>query len=216
MALELIAELEAGRDLDARVCQMLGIAPRVTWEVLRPDETASAYTADSKADAEKFLSETLAQFPHSWLRDYHVGAWRHYPRVSQDISAAMLVQDALDRRGYWMRLQSPFGQSDTPGVRDWWCGFMPHRMGPDYFVRAETAPLAICRAALVALLNIRGENTLAATLVDAPRTDADRLDWLDARLGVMDRRISDEIFGDSNWQDIRDAIDAAMTKEGKE
>ena len=50
--------------------------------------------------------------------------------------------------------------------------------------------------------------TCRHNLLDAK--DAKRLRWLDSRLGVMERRISDAIFGDSDWTDIRAAIDRAQ------
>ncbi len=53
---------------------------------------------------------------------------------------------------------------------------------------------------------------LADAKVEMAEKDSLRLLWLEERLGVMDRRLGDEIFGDSSWTSIRDAIDTAMAK----
>lgn len=74
---------------------------------------------------------------------------RHY---SEDVSSAMLVVRRLGELGYWCQMRTPL---ERDSEADYWAGFTPHSTTgwngrPDHWTRAETLPLAICRAALLA------------------------------------------------------------------
>jgi hypothetical protein len=118
---------------------------------------ATAFSSDYKKEAEEFLFNTLKRFPNSWLKDYHVGSWEYFPNYTEDIDEAMSVQSIMHRKGYWMQLRSPFDNQESL----WHCGFTRHLMSgwnhrPDNEYSGETAPLAICRSALLTVL--RKEN----------------------------------------------------------
>lgn len=70
---------------------------------------------------------------------------------STDISAAWLVVEELNKRGYWCQMRTPFQAGDDGD--GYWAGFTPHGVSgwngrPDHWTSAETLPLAICLAAL--------------------------------------------------------------------
>ncbi len=76
------------------------------------------------------------------------------PHFSTDITAAWLVVQALEKRGFWCEMRTPFSE---PFKRDgYWAGFTPHGTSgwngcPDHWTDAATLPLAICLAALKAI-----------------------------------------------------------------
>lgn len=75
------------------------------------------------------------------------------PKYSTDIAAAFAVVMAMEARGYWCQMRTPFMPPQGDG---YWAGFTPHATTgwngtPDHWTSAETLPLAICRAALAAL-----------------------------------------------------------------
>lgn len=71
------------------------------------------------------------------------------PCYSFELGQAWKIVEALQRRGYWCRLQTPFDDRDTC----YWAGFTPHGTSgwngrPDHWTNAQTLPRAICLAAL--------------------------------------------------------------------
>jgi hypothetical protein len=63
------------------------------------------------------------------------------------------VLDAMSRRGWWANLTTPFSPADGTC----WVGFTPHGVtgwngSPDHKVGDATLALAVCKAALLALL----------------------------------------------------------------
>ena len=75
------------------------------------------------------------------------------PLYSTSIVAAWSIVDAMERRGYWCEMRTPFME---PGGDDgYWAGFTPHSTSgwngrPDHWTQAESLPFAICLAALKA------------------------------------------------------------------
>ena len=139
-----IDEMPAGREMDALISEALGFEPEISWEVLSPDEKATAFSANHKRDAEAFLSEHLKRFPDSWLKDYHVGPWKHYKPYSTDWAAAGVVIERL--KGLFYQVEVSLFK-DSVNVIIWKDDITP-------IVSADadkTAPLAICRAALKAV-----------------------------------------------------------------
>ena len=70
------------------------------------------------------------------------------PHYSALIYLAMLVQGEMQKRGYWMRLDSPFYLGDTWRVGFTSLGASGWNGRPDYASPGNTPALAICRAAL--------------------------------------------------------------------
>lgn len=142
-----MSELKAGRELDALIAEkVMGEPPMLSWQVLSPDEKSSCL-GGTKDECERWLAEHARNFPYSVYAGYHVGAWRRYARYSTDISAAWRVVEKMHEQGFaFFRVEA-----DTPPntrVQEWIAGF--HRKGEQtaYWKGADTAPLAICLAAL--------------------------------------------------------------------
>jgi len=75
---------------------------------------------------------------------------------STDIAAGWQVVEQMQSLGYWCQARTPFGPPGSKGCDGCWAGFTPHLTTgwngrPDGWTHAETLPLAICRAALLAL-----------------------------------------------------------------
>ena len=72
--------------------------------------------------------------------------------------AAGEIVEAMHKRGYWCELKSPFDK-DQP----WFAGFTPHGCSgwngqPDYQMSASSGPIALAKAALLALVEEAKEN----------------------------------------------------------
>jgi hypothetical protein len=73
------------------------------------------------------------------------------PTYSTDLVEAWQVVAALERRGYWCQMRTPFQAGDEGD--GYWAGFTPHGTSgwngrPDHWTSADTLPRAICLAAL--------------------------------------------------------------------
>lgn len=93
--------------------------------------------------------------PSGKSRRTHMIDARLVPRFSERIQEAWLIVEAMHKRGYWCRTQTPWRQSDT----DYWAGFTEHEWTgwngrPDYWTSASSLPVAICLAALKAVTAI--------------------------------------------------------------
>ena len=105
--------------------------------------------------AEKVMGFAVKLWPHTdrlFVAERGNGTQILLPAYSTDIAAAWEVVEKLGER-FHARLLTPFIRS---GDNHYWCGFTPLGMTgfngrPDYEAVAETAPLAICRAALKAV-----------------------------------------------------------------
>jgi hypothetical protein len=137
-----VDKMEAGRELDKLVGVTFGFEPRVTWHVLDPTGKGSAFTADTERGVREWFSDILRSYPDSWVKDYHVGTWERWPRFSEDIGAAFEVVEKLRAAGYGVVI------ADTCGHAPWVADF---DNGRDVTVEHESLPLAICRAALLAV-----------------------------------------------------------------
>ncbi len=149
--------MEAGPELDALVAAIMGNEGRLSWNVMNADETATAYHGDSKQECEQFLASALSRIPDSWLKDYHVGSWRFYPHYSTDISAAWTVvakmRELEGDAGCSFELRWNKRGPHTPS----WVDDQIHaffclgRTCTTAAGHADTAPLAICLAAIDAV-----------------------------------------------------------------
>ena len=75
------------------------------------------------------------------------------PHFSTDIAAAWQVVEKMSKRGFWCQIRNEF---EAHGGPDCWAGFTPHSTtgwngAPDHWTQADTAPMAICLAALKAV-----------------------------------------------------------------
>lgn len=139
MTNEEIIAIGAGRELDALIaCRVLNAPGRFVPRVRINEEWVEQETwlADGfePEDPPGGCYAGEAPIPYSkWI--FH--AWT--------------VVEHMDRISYWCQMQTPF----QPGGL-YYAGFTPHattgwnRM-PDHWTGAETLPLAICRAALMAV-----------------------------------------------------------------
>lgn len=109
------------------------------------------------------VSKTLGVFrgvehPLAMWRDDR-GYWflDGLPYYSTKIAAAWEVVEELHECGYWLQLRSPFGTGEAND--GYWAGFTPHLMTGwngwlGNWIQAQTAPIAICRAALLAVMGV--------------------------------------------------------------
>ena len=79
---------------------VMKVEPILSYEILNDTETAFAFTTRTWEEAEKYLTSTLKQYPNSWLKNYHVGAWELYPKYSTDEEAFLAVLEILRQDGW--------------------------------------------------------------------------------------------------------------------
>jgi len=137
-----IDNMPAGREMDALVGKAIGAEPKKCWEILNADETATAFSAESRWEAERFLRDHLNRMPDSWLKDYHVGHWDFYKSYSTNIAAAWEVVEKLKDKNIFFIIHPWVDKCLLEVYGD------SYRRGN---LSADTAPLAICRASLKAL-----------------------------------------------------------------
>jgi len=73
------------------------------------------------------------------------------PRYSTDIAAAMEVIERLLEKRLRVSMYSPWGDRNEPHAIPEWTVFVLSNHGLGIEMEGETLPLAICRAALIAL-----------------------------------------------------------------
>lgn len=139
-------QLKPGRELDALVAERVtGREPRLSWQVMNEDETASCLTVASLAEGERWLEDHRKRSPGGRFADYHVGAWKLYPNYSTYIASAFEVVAAMREKGWSVQLSI-----NTSAVA--WVTFqMPSALLNAICVSGLSLPEAICRAALAAL-----------------------------------------------------------------
>lgn len=132
---------DAGRELDALIAEKV-----MGWG---RQFGSFAGTAEWHEDAVQLVSPEYAYplRPTTMPITYYDG----FPHYSTDIAAAWQVVVKMGERGYHARVQSPFIPGD-----EFHAGFTPHGSSgwngrPDFAASADSAPLAICRAALLAV-----------------------------------------------------------------
>jgi hypothetical protein len=156
-----VRAMPAGREMDEHVAAMLGDEPTLDWNIMNADETSTAFHG-TREECERFLEVTLAAFPSSWLKDYHVGAWRRFRPYSTEISAAWAVVErvkAIGNPGRWLLdpvIVVGVGDGAFCEIREMSTGYVGQPEG--YFfegitVDADTPALAICRAALLSRIS---------------------------------------------------------------
>lgn len=135
-------------ELDAVIgSDVMHIQPEWMWNVVNPEGTATCFSGDSKAECEHWLADTVQRCPDSWLKDYHVDKWARWPRYSTDISAAWQVVEKMRKAGFNVSIwayDSPYKVRVT---------IESSSHGPQFSFKADSAPEAICKAALLATSN---------------------------------------------------------------
>lgn len=148
---EEIDALQPGLETDALVCQVAGIEPRITWEVLNANETASAFSSDDEQETREAFAYYRGKY-RSW-GVYHVGTWEHYPKVSQDDAAAIthLLPRCIQPKENLINI-SLIG-SVSPG--GWGVSLGVNPAGDQLGATADTLAMAMCKAFLLAKLPIK-------------------------------------------------------------
>ncbi len=122
-----MADIEAGRELDALIAQQI-----------------FGYTLDYEfAD---ICDGPIVKELHDQYDE-----WGILPHYSTEMGDAWEIVGEMEQRGYWCQMRTPF--QAPPDGDGHWAGFTPHGTSgwngrPDHWTSAETLPLAICRAAL--------------------------------------------------------------------
>lgn len=131
---EEIRALPAGRELDALVAEQV-----MGWKRV---EKGHVYFWRTK----EMVAELLREHPDVLAVDYFP-----CPYFSTEIAAAWEVVEELARRCWHLSLDYPSGNSRW----EWMACFRPQP--PGSFVYADTAPVAICRAALLVVQDARNK-----------------------------------------------------------
>jgi len=135
--------------LDAMVAErVMGVNPIITLEVSNDGGKSSAFGngdwSTRFVDVHAWLAEKQSR---GLMKDYCVVDWKHYPRYSTDIAAAWEVVDSVLKLRDDVRFSIYFGCLCKPTAR-----FFVVASGADLALCfADTAPLAICLAALRAV-----------------------------------------------------------------
>lgn len=143
-----INELKPCFDFDGLIgSDVMHHEPRWVWNVVNPEGTATCFFGDSKRECEEWLADTLKRHPDSWVKNYHVDKWARWPRYTTDIAAAWEVVEKMRECGFNVSIWA----YDSPKrVR---CMIESSSHGPQFSFLAETAPEAICKAALLVVTN---------------------------------------------------------------
>lgn len=144
-----IDALKPGHDMDVLVCQVAGIEPHITWEVLTEDGKHSAFSSEDEQETREVF--VYYRDKYSPWGKYHVGTWQHYPQVSTDDAAALVH---LLHRLIQFDIFVSIGSPDLKGFR-----VVLTRGDYNYLVGAiaDSLAMALCRAFLLFKLPISGE-----------------------------------------------------------
>lgn len=135
---EQIEQATAGRELDGCVFEYI-MRPDAKWVVF-PTNPMFRWLMISE-DADDFAGCLPA------LGVELVGE-HHWPPFSTDIAAAWQVVEKMRENGYWLELE----ESSISVLPFWTCRFL-HAMDRDGECHADTALIAICKAALLAVMD---------------------------------------------------------------
>lgn len=148
-----IDALQPGVETDRLICQVAGIEPRVSWEVLTEDETGSAFSSDSEYETCQVFEYYRNKY-ESW-NVYHVGAWEHYPPVSTDNAAAItyLLPRCIQPEENFLCISLTGPEADG----GWGATLGYNPLGFGLGATADSLAMAMCRAFLLFKLPINGE-----------------------------------------------------------
>lgn len=140
-----ILAMVPGPELDEAVGKVIGATPEIVWYAMNKDETSYSMSFDSKGDAEHWHNNMMAYFSSGrYAKDGgHIVRQEIYQQYSEDISAAWTVFTHFDFQG-----RVDFCSDE------WYCEIMTGFNDAGYGIYSKgtgnTAPLAICKAALLA------------------------------------------------------------------
>lgn len=128
-----IMDMQAGAEMDAlissKIFEVMAFRATGNWE----HENESDYLDEGEA--------------------YYFGEYQEtirLPKYSTDIAAAWEIVEKLKAAGKWLSISTSFIGTDEK----WCCEYSENNIQSEVdFVLAETAPLAICRAALLPVSN---------------------------------------------------------------
>lgn len=148
-----IDALQPGAETDRLICQVAGIEPRITWEVLTEDEKASAFSSDNEREAREVFAD--AQARHTSLQKYHIGNWKHFPRVSTDNAAAIthLLSRCIQPEENFLCISLTGPEADG----GWGATLGYNPLGFGLGATADSLAMAVCKAFLLFKLPINGE-----------------------------------------------------------
>lgn len=153
MTREEILAKKPGQELDEFVGKTFGFAPKIKWYAMNKDETAFYMDFDSKSFAENWHNTNITRFPDGIYRTDggHIVRREIYKRFSEDISAAWEVVEKM--RPTHVYEMADFGRN-AHKKQQHCAAFHPLEKPRDNErqVRAKTAPEAICKAALLAVM----------------------------------------------------------------
>ena len=142
MTREEIERMPAGREMDVAVGHMLGVKPPVRWLVVDKVDGGSFIGFDYQREATDYLAEAMRERPNGIMAQRgKVQPWEMWARYSVDIAAAWQVFEWLKARRAEQGGGIVFGWTSAGHV-------IATGFACDDVVE-PTAPLVICRAALL-------------------------------------------------------------------
>lgn len=163
-----MAELKAGRELDAEISAKVFGKPVIGWEpAFCPEGTWCFIPAEHDDYANQPVFVDCCDGDHSDCDSDFLGEKRFFERTghghsccdvvpcySSEVSAAFSVVERMRELGWWCQMRTPWGGDDEGD--GYWAGFTPQGVTgwngrPDHWTKADTMPEAICRAALEAI-----------------------------------------------------------------
>lgn len=147
-----ILKLEAGREIDALISKAIGEQPEILWAIADKDGTGFYDIRSRKVDAEIQLSNS------PWLVKLEaqvlpIEKWKPY---STDIAAAWEVIEQIRKLDKHWSPGINWDDDDGDGNPMWVASFTYYGDDKNQFqqneVWSKSAPLAICRAALLAVM----------------------------------------------------------------
>jgi len=151
-----ILAMKPGRELDKLIGCIIGATPSIEYWAMNKDESGVFIGFNYHDEAKRWLNDVLAHMtPNSVYRGVHLVRKEIYLRYSEDISAAWEVVEKMhntpckDGDHFVSRVEGYKGAHITAFLHH--LAGSPVDNGLEYFeARAETAPLSICLAALLA------------------------------------------------------------------
>ena len=155
-----VDELKAGRELDEIIAGIMGHEPRIMWMATTDGGKSYFYQSDRKHEVEEHLADIKKNYPEGWAAKGELMPWKIYSRYSEDIAAAWEVFIKISMPVYIHRAYEKIHGVGPIGYQLNWCNdencpcqLLTEGSGCPLGneVWAETAPLAICKAAFKTL-----------------------------------------------------------------
>lgn len=167
MTKEEIEAMEPGRKLNIIVGKAFGFAPSILYRIMNLEETAYCIDFEYHHEAERYFIENKDRYenPKSTFFGYKLVEWEEWPNFSQNISAAWEVVEKMVSIGYRYTLNLLHNHHYPKPVRHACFALLGKNYMGDplmavmndyihYHSHCKTAPEAICKAALLAVLEL--------------------------------------------------------------